>query len=456
LKSVDILLTGGTVITQNNDRERIDSGAVAVAGDTIEAVGNARDLEKAFSPRRSIDFSGKYLFPGLIDTHTHQFQNFVKGVGQGLKLFDWVEAVTEPAARLMTGRDCYLAAAVGLLQAARAGTTTVLDYMYPMPSSQMYTHFARAFENVGIRGILGWGFLDCGEEHGLPKSLMRPVKDVLDDLDKHGPEMTGERVTAALAPGVVFGVTAGSLKDIRDYATDKGMLISMHLNETGIDDAAVLADHGKRAVPYLDELGFLGPDLLAVHCVKMEREDMDLFQNNGVKVSHNPSSNMYLGSGIAPVLDMRSRGITVGLATDSGGSNSNDMLEVMEDAAFLQKVAYEDPAVITAQDILDIATRGGAEAIGGGNELGSLEKGKKADMFVFDPIRPRSVPVLDPAASLVFSSGPENVVLTMVGGHIILENGSITTIDETELLAESQTAAIGLAERSGTLSLIRG
>lgn len=373
-----------------------------------------------------------------------------------MKLFEWVEAVTEPASRLMNERDCYLAAAIGCIQAFHSGTTTVLDYMYPMPSPVMYRRFSEAFKDAGMRGILGWGFQECGEEFGLPKTLTRPVGEVLNDFDKYGPEMTGSTLSPALAPGVVFGITPDGFRHIRDLSEKRNLLLTLHLNETSLDNEAVYQVHGKSAVRYLEDLGILGPNLLAVHCVKMTAEEIALFRDYNVKVSHNPSSNMYLGAGIAPVIYMRSGNIVVGLATDGGGSNSNDMLEVLEDTAFLQKVSQEDPACITAQDVLDMATLGGAEAIGRLKDLGSLQSGKKADLFVFDPLSPRSVPVLDPVASLVFSSGPPNIVLTMVDGKIVMEDREVKTIEEKALLMEAQSAAEELAMKTGTEKYFKG
>ncbi len=205
-------------------------------------------------------------------------------------------------------------------------------------------------------------------------------------------------------------------------------------------------------MPFLEEVGFWGPDVLAVHCVRLEPEDIEILVHHDVKISHNPISNMYLGSGAAPIVELRRAGLTVGLGTDGAASNnSQDMIETCKCAGLVQKMAHRDPSAITAADVLDMATIDGARAIGQGKRLGSLEAGKQADLFIYDPYQPRSVPVLDPVASLVFSAGPEGVVTTVVAGKVLLEKRQITTVDEAALLRECQEAAHALAKRAGTL-----
>jgi 5-methylthioadenosine/S-adenosylhomocysteine deaminase len=234
------------------------------------------------------------------------------------------------------------------------------------------------------------------------------------------------------------------------------MLISLHTNETPDDDRAILAEHGQRTVPYLEEIGFWGPDVLAVHCVRMQPEDIEILSRYDVKVSHNPISNMYLGSGVAPVVEMRRAGLTVGLATDGAASNnSQDMIESMKLAGLVHKLAHTDPSAITASDVLDMATIEGARSLGREQHLGSLEPGKQADLFVLDPAGAKSVPVLDPVATLVFSAGEENVLTTVVAGQVLLGEGQITTVDEGALLQECQAAAWDLARRAGTTGLLR-
>ncbi len=454
-QDVDLLISGGTVVTQNGQREIISRGAVAVQGATIVAVGPADLLDGHYPARRTVDARGQFVFPGLINTHTHLLQTFIKGLGQGLSLYEWVDSIAAPSSVEMTRREAYLSALLGGLEALRCGTTTVLDFMYSMPASHLYREVAHAFADLGLRGVLGLGLMETGEQHDLSPCQFRPVSEALAEWADLGPELSTSLITPALAPEIAFGITRAGLKHIRRFASDKSMLITIHINEVDDDDRAMLADYGQRCIPFLEQLGFWGPDVLAVHCVKLQPEDIDILVRHGVKVSHNPVSNMYLGVGVAPIGKMMEAGLTVSLATDGAGSNnSQDMLEAMKCAGLLHRLWAQDPAATSAQVILDMATLGGASAIGRSDSLGSLEVGKQADLFLFDALRPKATPVLDPVSTLVFSSGMDSVTTTVVAGKVLLDDGKVTTVDEPDVLRECQAAAWALARRAGTERLL--
>lgn len=452
MQQVDLLITGGTVITQNEQREILTCGAIAIQDDRIVAVGPAEAVRRAYQGRRLLDATGRLVLPGLINTHTHLFQTFQKGLGEGLTLYEWVRAVTGPSVPCMTERDAYLAAALGGLEAIRSGTTTLLDYQYPLPDKALYRSVARAFGDLGLRGILAMGMTETGEQFGLPAYLFEPVPKALEAWDRLSADLGSDLLTFGLAPAIVFGITRRGLEQLRAYASVQHMLLSLHVNETADDNRSTQIQYGQPAVPFLEDIGFLGPDVLVVHGVRMQAQDIEILARHDVKVSHNPISNMYLGSGVAPIVEMRRAGLSVGLGTDGAASNnSQDMIETMKVAGLVQKMAHQDPSVITAADVLDMATIDGARAIGLGDRLGSLEPGKQADLFILDPLRARSVPLLDPVASLVFSSGTEGVVTTIVAGQVLLDEGQVTCVDEGALLVEAQTAALALARRAGTV-----
>lgn len=246
----DLLLLGGSIFTQNGDREVISDGGIAISGDAITEIAGSGVIAEKYQAPRTIDTTGKYIFPGLINTHTHLFQTFMKGLGEGLPLYEWVNKVTAPTTTAMGDRDGYLAAAVGLMESLQSGTTTVLDYMYPLPSSRLYHRVADAFGDLGIRGILGWGFQDAGQEYGLPASLSRPVRDGLEDLSNFREERDNPLLTTALAPGTTFGCSREGLKAMAEYAARHGLLLTVHVNETGHDDDAALKTHGFRNLPF--------------------------------------------------------------------------------------------------------------------------------------------------------------------------------------------------------------
>jgi 5-methylthioadenosine/S-adenosylhomocysteine deaminase len=324
-----------------------------------------------------------------------------------------------------------------------------------MPRVDLYRSVAHALGDLGVRGVLSRGFMDYGEHHGLPLCQLHPVAQALAEWDLLREELAAPLLSFALAPEIPFGVSRDGLLALRRHANERGLLLTMHINENEEDDRAMLADYGQRAVPFLEGIGFWGPDVLAVHCVSMQPEDIKILARHDVKISHNPVSNMYLGVGIAPIAEMRRAGLIISLGTDGAAStNSQDMIETIKCTGLLQKLARRDAGAITAAEVLDMATVGGAQAIGQADRLGSLEPGKQADLFIFDPLRAKSAPVFDPVASLVYSAGQDSVVTTVVAGVPVLDGGRITTVDEAAVLSECQSAAWALARRVGTTRLL--
>jgi 5-methylthioadenosine/S-adenosylhomocysteine deaminase len=232
--------------------------------------------------------------------------------------------------------------------------------------------------------------------------------------------------------------------------------LSLHTDEVLFDSQESLRRFGQRTVPFLDSIGFLGPDVLHAHCVQLTEEDCHILARNRGVVSYNPVSNMYLGSGVPPIPRLLDLGVTVGLGADGAASNnSQDMLEALKVGALLPKVAARDPAIFTAADALRVATSGGAAAMGR-TDFGSLEPGKRADLFIFDPRHAKSIPVHDPVSTLVYSSGQVNVRTTVVGGRVVLDDRHIVGVDEDAILDEAQALAEELSELAGTRTRLQG
>ncbi len=455
---IDLLLTHALVITQNDRREVVDDGAVGVQAGRIVAVGPSADLEARYRPARTIHGRGRALFPGLINTHTHLFQSTVKGLGEDMGVEQWVQAVTFPTAVTMSPDDVYLGSLVSCLENLRSGATTLVDFMYPLPEPALHDAVIRAMRDSGLRGRYSRMVNDAGEQAGIIPGLIQPAEPALAHaaslVERYHGQADG-RLEVGLSVGSIWGISEAGLGQVRRFADEHHLAITMHINESRYDNASALERFGRSTVPMLAHTGLLGPDLLAVHCVHMTAEDIALFAEHGVKVSYNPVSNMYLGSGIPPVLKMAEAGLTISLATDGAGSNnSQDMLEVLKFGALLPKVAAENAAVVTAQTAVDWATRGGAQALGRQAEIGSLEPGKKADFFLLDPFTPKATPVHDPFATLVYSAGQANVVTTVVDGQVLLEDGVFQHLDEPAILRAAQRSAQALARRSGTERLL--
>jgi 5-methylthioadenosine/S-adenosylhomocysteine deaminase len=431
----------------------LPGGGAVVDGDTIVEIGPAGTLLEKYPAARRYGGPGRLVLPGLINSHLHLFQTFLKGLGQGLPLRSWIQRITTPAALAMDERDVYLSAMLGLMESVHSGVTSLFEYSYAFPGLNRHEAILQAFVDVGLRGWLGLGLNDAGQEFGVHPALIQPLDVCLARADTLAGriERVGQgRLALALTPSSLRGLSVEGLLALADYARRHELILSLHLNETNFDNEASLARAGRRAVPWLADLGVLGPEFLAAHCVQLLPEEINLLAQAGAAVVHNPVSNMYLGAGLAPVAAMRQAGLAVGLGTDGAASNnSQDMIETMKLAVLGQRLAQGHPAAFSAAEAFAMATADGSRALRREERLGRLAPGCLADLAVVRLDTSKSTPVHDPLASLVFSAGEENVETVIVGGRVILDEGRLVTVDESALLAEAQARARSLVERAG-------
>ncbi len=452
MTAVDLLILGGTVVTARPDGLVVADAGIAIDGESIVAIEARDEIERRYRAARTIDAEGTLIFPGLVDTHTHLYQTLLKGLGDDLPLMEWLDACTLPSIPHLTPRMCYVAAVLGCLDSLRSGCTTIFDYMVDHPDTEVYDAILQAFKDVGIQGVLGRGLRDRQAEN-VPLDLP-PIAAQLADCARLVAAYGANRVW--IAPGATWAMEADSLRATRRLTNDLGTRLSLHTDEVLFDSQESVRRFGQRTVPYLDSIGFLGPDVLHAHCVQLTEEDCHILARNGGVVSYNPVSNMYLGSGVPPIPRLLDLGVTVSLGADGAASNnSQDMLEALKIGALLPKVAARDPAIFTAADALRLATSGGAAAMGR-TDFGSLEPGKRADLFIFDPHHAKSIPVHDPVSTLVYSSGQVNVRTTVVGGRVVLDNRRIVGVDEDAILDEAQALAEELSELAGTRTRLDG
>jgi Cytosine deaminase and related metal-dependent hydrolases len=422
---VDLLITGGTVLTMAGPN--VENGSIAIANGAIVAVGPASDIDARYAARDVIDARGMAIVPGFVNAHTHVPMSLFRGIADDRDLMDWLQNFIFPAEKNNVDANFVrwgtrLAAA----EMIRSGTTTFADMYY------FEADIAREARNAGLRGVLGETFID------FPAPDNKTWDEMVSYMRSYARQFKNDPlITPALAPHAPYTVSADHLKQVRALATELGLPILIHVSETQ-DELEQIAERsgGMRPVQYLDSLGFLGHDVVAAHCVWLSPEEIAILARRGVGVAYNPESNMMLASGVAPVSAMRAAGVNVGIGTDGpAGSNDNmDMIDEMATAARLQKITTMDPKALSARSVLEMATIGGAKALGLDKKIGTLEPGKRADLAVIDLQTPETQPVYSVESAIVYAASAGNVDSTIVDGHVLMRHRKLTTINLAETL----------------------
>lgn len=440
------------IYTMDKEERIINDGGILFDDDIIVAIGNSQDIEE-MSQGQDIeleDGQGKFIFPGLINTHTHLYQCLFKGLGSDLNLKDWWPKVLAPIAMHLNEEHLGNGVRHGISEALKTGVTTVVDFMQFHPVKGLSEVEIIAAREMGIRLVYGRGFRDAGENMGV-SNMNEKVEDVFSEINylKEKYEKEDDMVKVWLAPAAIWTFSDMGLEETRNFATKTRTPIMMHMFETEADNQVCLEKFNKKAMDYYKEKNFLGPDLLAVHSVHITEEELDIYKKYEVKVSHNPVCNMYLGSGTAPVIEMLKKGIIVGLGTDGAASNnSNDMIEVLKTTILLHRNEYRKADCLNAYDVLKMATIEGAKCLGMEDMIGSLVIGKKADMLIFNPNKSfKTSPSHDGLASFVYSGDYRAIEKVIVNGNVVIIDGKLVNGDEVEIINDSIYSARILKEK---------
>lgn len=459
---MNTLIKNGCLVTVNENRDVLYESALYVHGNIILDMGPTKILEERYAGQADeiIDATDKILFPGLINTHNHLFQVLLKGLGDDMVLKDWLEFMTFPSTPYLTEENCYYAALGGLIEGLHSGVTTSFDYMYPHPigTKNLDEGIIQAMIDLGIRGFLGRGCVNNGVQYGVYPAMVEKVEDIEKAIRElhgkyHGTE--NGRIQIALAPAAMWSNDGESLRMLKRLSDELNLMISIHISETEFDRESVLDLHQLDEISCLEELGLLNEKLIMVHCVCLTDDDIKRIKVSGASVSHNPVSNMYLSSGVAPIPQLNQVGIPVGLGVDGAASNnSNDFIELLKMTALLQKVHHKNPTIMTADKVVEMATIEGARSLGIADQVGSLEPGKKADLFIFNPkLDLKAIPMHNPVSTLVYSSGNKNIELVMVDGDVLLRDGKVLRVDEGTVADNIQRLADDLSIKAGTFKL---
>jgi 5-methylthioadenosine/S-adenosylhomocysteine deaminase len=429
---VDLLITGGTVVTMDADRRIIENGYVIVKGDTIMAVGEGLPHmpNGPIFTKQTIDAKGALVLPGFINGHTHVPMTLLRGLHDDVTLDDWLRKYIFPAeAKNVTEDFVRWGTRLAAAEQIRSGVTTFADMYY------FEDAVAEETKAAGMRGVLGETFIDFPAPDNKTNAAM------LEYTEKFLKRWQGDPlIHAAAAPHSIYTCSAKTLQDSAALARKYHAPILIHLAEMKkeLDDS--LKQNGLTPVQYVEKLGILGPDVVAAHCIFVDEKDRKILADHQVGCVHNPSSNMMLASGVAPVIEERAAGIAVGLGTDgpAGSNNDLDLMEEMDLAAKLQKITKMDPRALGAKSVVEMATIEGAKALHMEKEIGSLEVGKKADIILISLDEPNAVPMYNIYAQLAYALKGSNVETVVIGGRIIMRDKKLLTLNEPEILAKAR------------------
>ena len=418
---VDLVVTAQYVLTMDAADRVLSPGAVAISDGKIVAVGSPGDLLSRYRPKERISRPSAVVLPGLVNTHTHAAMSLMRGIADDQPLMEWLQKTIFPAeARNVSPAFVKDGTTLACAEMIRGGTTTFADMYY------YETYVAAAVEACGLRAVLGETWIDFPvPDHKNLEETRTVTRAFLERWKGH------PRIVAAVAPHAPYTCGKETLLAARALADEFGAPLLIHLSETRDEQRQIREKTGTTPTKWLDTIGFLGPRVVAAHGVWLDADDLRILAARKVALSHNPESNTKLGSGVAPVVAALRAGVTVGLGTDgvAGSNNDLDMWEAMDFAGKLAKVTALDPTVLPARELLRMATIDGARALGLEKVSGSLEAGKAADLIAVDLDAPRTSPVYDVAAALVYSVKASDVSLTIVEGKILWDGRRWRTVD---------------------------
>ncbi len=442
MKQADLLVLGGTLVSMDKERRVIQDAGVAVLGGRIIAVGTRADISKSYSAAQTINATGRLIVPGLINGHTHIPMTLFRGLADDLDLQDWLTKYIFPAEAKNVSEEFVRAGTrLGLAEMIRGGTTTYCDMYY------FEDAIADETAKAGVRAVLGETIID------FPVADNKTNAEGMAYVERFVKKWQGhELITPAIAPHAPYTVSEEHLKAARAFSDRTGAPIVTHISETKreVDDS--IKAKGASPIDYLERIGFLNNKVIAAHVIWPSASEIDVLKRLGVGVIHNPQSNMKLAAGVSPVPKMLSQGLIVGLGTDGAASNNDlNMWEEMDTAAKLHKVFSGDPKVMSAEDAFELATIRGAQALHLETEIGSIEKGKRADLVIVERDSLNQIPLYNVYSDLVYATKSNDVETVIINGRIVMRDRRLLTLNEVEIKASAKRYRDQVARSLGKL-----
>jgi 5-methylthioadenosine/S-adenosylhomocysteine deaminase len=436
-----ILIRNGTLVAMDQANSVL-SADLLISGRRISAIGEIHERAPV-----EIDARNCAVLPGFVQTHLHLCQTLFRGAADDLALIDWLKKRVWPMEAAHDAASVRASARLGIAELIKGGTTCALTMETVNHTEEVF----QAAAESGIRATIGKCMMDKGDD--VPAALHEETNDSISaslELLKRWHGQEDNRLRYCFAPRFAISCTAELLKQVASLAQQHGVMIHTHASENRTECRLVQQESGMRNISYLDSLGLTGPHVALAHCVHLDPEELETLRHTSTNVAHCPSSNLKLGSGIAPVTQMIERGISVSLGADGAACNNRlDMFTEMRTAALLQKVTH-GPEALPAWRTLRLATIDGAKALGLDHEIGSLEAGKRADIIIVRLDALHATPgTVDPVSQLVYSAQPDDVQTVIVNGRLLMHERELQTLDERAVIDEANREAALLMQRSG-------
>lgn len=430
MENIDCIIRAEYLLTMEGDLSVIKDGAIAVSNTIIKDVGTFADISKTYTADNVLGGEGKVVFPGLINTHSHAAMVYFRGLADDLPLQEWLEKYIWPAeGKWMTAEFVNDAVGLACLEMLKSGVTTYMDQYF------FQSIAAKKVSKIGMRGVLGAGVIDFPFT-GYASS----VEDYFTNADALINEfMDDELITPSIAPHATYTCSPENYQRANEISEKYNVPIHSHVAETQFEISQIKDRYDKTPIEHLDAIGLLSERFIAVHCVWLTDKDIDILAERKVGVSHCIESNLKLASGIAPIPKLLKAGIKVGLGTDGAASNNDlSILGEMSTAAKVHKAISGDPTVIDSKTALLMATKNGADIIGLGDRIGSIKAGKQADIVIADLNKPHLSPIYDIYSHITYCMRPSDIETVLVNGKVIVDNRTLTTMDEWEILDKAR------------------
>jgi 5-methylthioadenosine/S-adenosylhomocysteine deaminase len=430
---IDLIIMGDYIVSMDSAMSIIESGAVAIDDGIILAIGSADEITGSYSASETLPGENRIVMPGLINGHSHAAMTLLRGLADDLALMDWLNNYIFPSeVQFVDAELVRIGTELACWEMIRGGTTSFVD-MYYFPDT-----IAEVVDSCGMRALISATVIDqrSPDAENAADSIQKGIGFIERWKGKNS------RITPIFGPHANYTLNAEQLQATRAAATEHGVGISIHMSESPFELQYSKDNFGMTSVEMYESIGFLDGPTIAAHMVWPTDVEIPILVEREVGVIHNPTSNMKIASGIAPVAKMLQAGVRVGLGTDGAASNNDlDMWEEMRLAALLQKVDRMDPTVLPAATVLSMATRGGALATGLSDITGSLEVGKRADIIqvAFDDVH--HIPTYDVVSHLVYVTDEQDVASVVVDGKILMRERELLTIDTQRVAAEAKALA---------------